>query len=430
MNILLIHQYFLEKGDSGGLRWNEMTKIWSEQGHSITVIAGMTHYAKGDRNPKYNNKYTYIDDFANNIKVIRAHVSDSYNDSFRGRLKAYFSFVFSGIYAGLFKTKEKYDVMLVSSPPLSVAIIAWVLSSFKKTPLIFEIRDLWPESAIDTGILKNKLIIQLAYWLEKRIYKKAKLINALTPAIRDVLINKKNISPDKIIYIPNAADFNLSDNLLANFDREAFRKSLGFTDQLVLCYVGAHGLANNLVQLIDVAQILINENVCFILIGDGMEKKMLQALVKEKKVDNIYFYESVPKAEVLKFILASDAGISVLKKVETFKTVYSNKTFDYMACKKPVLMAIDGISKDLVEKAQAGFYVVPENATDFAEKIRIYLDKPLLLKTHGENGYLYAKKYFDRNTLALQYLFHIKNHLGFRNSNSTSDKLQQPASHV
>ena len=306
MHILLIHQYFLEKGDSGGLRWNAMTKIWSDRGHKITVIAGMTHYAKGIRHAKYNNKYTVIEDISPNIKVIRAHVSDSYNNSFRGRLKAYFSFVFSGIYAGLFKAREKYDVILVSSPPLSVGIIALILSIFKRKPIIFEIRDLWPESAIDTGILKNKLIIKMSYWLEKRIYKKAKMINALTPAMRDVLIAKKNVPASKIIYIPNAADFDLSDKLLIDFDSKAFRKSLGFTDQLLLCYVGAHGLANNLIQLIDTALLLADEKVAFILIGDGMEKAMLENLVKEKKLSNVHFFESVPKAEVLKYILAAE----------------------------------------------------------------------------------------------------------------------------
>ena len=430
MHILLIHQYFLEKGDSGGLRWNEMAKIWSEKGHKVTVIAGMTHYANGVRNPKYNNKYTFVDAFSPNIKVIRSHVSDSYNDSFRGRLKAYFSFVFSGIYAGLFKAKEKYDVILVSSPPLSVGIIALLLSTFKRIPIIFEIRDLWPESAIDTGILKNKMIIKISYWLERRLYKKAKLINALTPAIKETLIHKKKVPASKIIYIPNAADFDLSDKMLTDFDISTFRKGLGFDNEFILCYVGAHGLANNLIQLLDTAQLLRNENVVFILIGDGMEKKMLMQTVIEKNITNVHFFDSVPKADVLKFILAADAGISVLKKVEAFKTVFSNKTFDYMACKKPVLMAIDGISRELVETAGAGIYVEPENAKDFAEKIRTYLHDPTLIKLHGENGYKYAKKHFDRKTLSLEYLQIIETHFGFNSKNSVSNKINHKVSNV
>ena len=185
MNILLINQYFQETDDPGGLRWNAMAKLWVEQGHTITVIAGMTHYTKGVRNPKYNNKYTHIDNFAPGIKVIRTHVSDSYNNNFRGRMNAYFAFVWSGIYGGLFKAREQYDCIVVSSPPLTVGIIGLTLSFWKRIPFVFEIRDLWPESAIDTGVLKNKFIIKTAFMLEKRIYKKARLINVLTPAMRD-----------------------------------------------------------------------------------------------------------------------------------------------------------------------------------------------------------------------------------------------------
>ena len=404
MHILLIHQYFQEKDDPGGLRWNEMTRMWAKEGHKITVVAGMTHYTKGIRNPKYGKKYVFEDAFADNIKVIRTHVSDSYNNNFRGRLRAYFSFVLSGIFGGLFKAREKYDLILVSSPPLSVGFIAIVLSFFKRIPIIFEVRDLWPESAIETGIIKNKFMIWLSYKLERYIYKKAKLINVVTPAMKDVLIKQKNISPEKIICIPNAADFDIADSLHKNFDRTEFRKKMGIVDKLALCYVGAHGFANHLIQLIEAAELLKTEPVVFILIGDGMQKKMLIEESNKRNLNNIRFIDSVTKEDALRYILSSDIGISVLKKIDIFKTVYSNKTFDYMACKKPILMAIDGISKELVEVSDAGTFVVPEDPTDFANKVKYYLQNKSLISEQGERGYSYAKIHFDRKTLALGYL--------------------------
>lgn len=422
MHILLIHQYFQEKDDPGGLRWNSISKFWAGKGHKITVIAGMTHYTKGIRNPKYNNKYVYVDEFAENIKVIRTHVSDSYNNNFKGRFKAYFSFIFSGIYGGLFKAKEKYDLILVSSPPLSVGVIALVLSFFKRKPIVFEIRDLWPESAIETGILKNKLLINLSFRLERIMYKKAKLINVLTPAMRNTLIIKKQVSAEKIIYIPNAADFELSDKLQKEFNPRELRKVLGIEDKLVLCYVGAHGVANHLIQLVKAAEILKDEPICFLLIGDGMLKNKLMARVKTKELNNFIFIDSVSKEEALKYIMASDIGLSVLKKVETFKTVYSNKTFDYMSCKKPVIMLIDGISKQLIEEANAGLYAEPENIEELIRTIKIYLKNPNLIKEHGENGFLYVKKYFDRNTLALSYLEALENLIGDKATTSFANK--------
>ena len=191
MNILLIHQYFLEKGDGGGSRFNEMSQVWAEQGHNVTVLAGMVHYSTGLKPDRYKGKYFYKDlDFYNNVDVIRCHVSEAYNVNFLGRLWAYFSFVFSSVWAGLFKTNKKFDVIIVTSPPLFVGITAYVLSKFKRLPFVFEIRDLWPESAIDTGVLTNKTIIKFAYWFESFIYSKASLINVLTPAFRDKLITE------------------------------------------------------------------------------------------------------------------------------------------------------------------------------------------------------------------------------------------------
>lgn len=409
MHILLIHQYFQETDDPGGLRWNAMAKLWVEEGHTITVIAGMTHYTKGIRNPKYDNKYTHVDDFAPGIKVIRAHVSNSYNNHFRGRMNAYFAFVFSGIYAGIFKAKEKYDCIIVSSPPLTIGIIGLTLSALKRTPYIFEIRDLWPESAIDTGVLKNKFIIKVSFALEKLLYKKAALINVLTPAMRDALISKKGISSEKIIYYPNAADFELTDKYLETFNVAQFRADHNIPmSNLVLCYVGAHGVANHLIQLIDAAKLLKSKPVTFILIGDGMQKKMLIDKANENHLNNIIFFASAPKEEALKFILAADIGLSILKKAETFKTVYSNKTFDYMACKKPILMGIDGISRQLVEDAQAGLYVEPENTADLIEKINFFLENKQELTKMGNSGYAYAKAHFDREILGKSYINKIK----------------------
>lgn len=404
MNILLIHQYYLEKHEGGGSRWNEMTKMWAENGHRITVLAGMSHYNTGKKSERYRGKFLFVDEFAPNIKVIRCHVSEAYNVNFMGRLWAYFSFVFSSICGGIFKAKGKYDVIVVTSPPLFVGLTAYVLSRLKRLPFVFEIRDLWPESAIDTGVLKNGFIIKLAFWFERFIYKKARLINVLTPAFRDVLINRKNVPESKIIFIPNASDFSLSDDLLKTFDVKSFRKEHNLNGHLTLTYVGAHGVANHLIQVIETAELLRDKEVMFLLIGEGMEKIMLKAEVERRKLKNVRFIDAVPKKEVFKYILASDIGMSVLKNVDTFKTVYSNKTFDYMSCKKPILMAIDGVSRQLVEDAKAGSFVEPENPADFAEKIKLYMDNPKLMQEQGESGYKYAKKHFDRAELANRYI--------------------------
>lgn len=406
MRILLIHQFFLEDGEGGGTRWNEMSRIWTENEHEITVIAGMRHYM-GNRARHYGGNLFHSYTNQDHVKVIRCYAGQS-GKGFLNRLSGFFAFAFTGIWAGVFYAKQDYDVMIVSSPPLFVGLIAIFLNWWKHIPFVFEIRDLWPESAIGTGMLKNKYLIRLAFWLESRIYQKAKVIPVLTPAFREILINKKKVPADKIILTPNAADFIRSDKLLSEFDAVSFRKAKKLEGKFVITYAGAHGQANHLIQILETAEMLRDTNVLFLLIGDGEQKEYLIAEARRRAIDNVHFVESLPKDEVLKYIMASDMGTSVLKKTDTFKTIYSNKTFDYFSCKKPVLMSIDGVSRSLVEEAAAGIFVEPENPADFAEKVRIYLKNPALLEVQGENGYRFAKKHFDRQVLAKEYLNYIE----------------------
>jgi glycosyltransferase involved in cell wall biosynthesis len=406
MNILLIHQYFLEEDDPEGSRWNEFTRVWAEQGHSVTVLGGMMHYNGKEKIEEYKGKY-FVKKRQGAVTVWRCHVSEAYNKHFIGRLWGYFSFMLSSLYAGLFKARGKFDVVIVTSPPLFVGVSGYLISRLRRMPFIFEVRDLWPESAIDTGVLTNKLVIRLAYWVESFIYKRAKLINVLTPAFYKVLLEKKKIPANKLIQISNAADFSLSEKLLNNFDREAFRKEHKLDGRFVITYVGAHGVANYLEQLLDAGEALSDTNVLFLLIGQGMEKDRLKMLAAARKITNVRFLDAVPKADVFRYILASEMGASVLKKVDTFKTVYSNKTFDYMSCRKPILMAIDGVSRELLEDAGAGTYVEPENTSEYNSVIRMYLNEPARLQREGESGYRFAKENFDREVLAGKYIGYI-----------------------
>lgn len=410
MNILLVHQYFLEPDDSGGSRFNEMSKVWVDHGHHVEVLAGMVHYATGEKLPEYRSQ-RFVRRTQSGVRVIRCDVSDSYNVDFFGRLKGYLSFVASSTEAGLKLLERKPDIILVTSPPLFVGITGYILSKFRQTPLVFEVRDLWPESAIDTGILTNKLLISLAYAFERFIYSNASLINVLTPAFRDKLHEEKGVSADRIVFVPNAADFNLAERIQRTFDRKAFREKHGWSYKVVITYVGAHGVANHLEQVLDTAALLKYDSpeVLFVLIGSGMRKAHLQQQARSEQLKNVEFIDSVPKAIVFRYILASDFGASVLKRVDTFKTIYSNKTFDYMACRLPVLLAIDGVSRDLIEEADCGRFIEPEDAHDFAEVIQFYLGLPRdEWIRQGQNGYDYAVNHFDRETLALRYLSHLQ----------------------
>ena len=408
MRILLIHQYFLEEDDGGGSRFNEMTEQWSKMGHEVTVIAGMIHANGKEKRPEYKGKW-FVKKEQTGVNVLRCHVSESYNRGFLGRLWGYFAFVFSSSWGGALKINYKHDIILVTSPPLFVGITALILSRIKRIPYLFEVRDLWPESAIDTGVLKNKWIIRLAFWLEKVIYKRSSLINVLTPAFKERLMQEKGIPDHKIILIPNAADFSLSAKVLnREFDQKEFRNQISWDNHFVILYVGAHGIANHLIQIIQTAELCQPmKDVLFVLIGDGMEKEKLKGEVQKRNINNVQFLDPVPKIEVFKYIMAADFGMSVLKKVDTFKTIYSNKTFDYMSCKKPIFLLIDGVSRDLVDKAECGIYVEPENPEEFAKAIKDIKGNTKRITQMGLNGYNYAIKHFDRMKLSKKYIEEI-----------------------
>jgi len=164
-----------------------------------------------------------------------------------------------------------------------------------------------------------------------------------------------------------------------------------------------------MLELVEAAEHLKDTNIVFQLIGAGMRKEALQEEVKKRNLKNVIFRPPVSKQEVFKYILASDAGASVLKKVDTFKTIYSNKTFDYMSCKKPIFLAIDGVSRTLVNDAKCGVYVEPENIQALVDGTKNLAQKSSAeIQQMGEDGYAFAKTHFDRDQLAKKYISKIE----------------------
>jgi glycosyltransferase involved in cell wall biosynthesis len=406
MRFLLIHQFFLEDDRGGGGRWNEMSRMWIASGHEVTVLAGMTHYMGGHSRVR-KGRWFYRETNKDGVEVIRCFDVSNPERGFLYKLAGFISFTISSILAGIFLVKERYDVIIVTSPPLFVGISGLILSWCKGVPFVFEVRDLWPESAIQTGVLKNKLAIRLSYCLEKLIYKEAGLISVLTPAFRTHLIEKKKVHSSKIIYIPNGADFELANSIGWGMNVSQFREKQGMDDMFTIVYVGAHGIANDLSQVLNAAEKLSEQSVLFLLIGNGVKRPELIVDAAKRKLKNLRFIDEIPRREAFRYILASDMGISVLQKNEVFKTIYSNKTFDYLSCRKPVLMAIDGISRGLIEEANAGVFVEPENTDELVNNILFYKENPELVRMQGENGFVFVQQHFDRTELAKQYLNYL-----------------------
>lgn len=398
MKVLLFHQYYLGKDDPGGSRWNQLSNTFARN-NQIIVMAGNIHYATGKRvaSKLFFNK----EEPETNIKIYRTWTFSGYNTNFIGRLIGYFSYTLSSLIAAFFIKKP--DLIIVTSPPLFVGLSALILSKIKRIPFIFEVRDLWPESAIATGVVTNRFLISIMYHIERTLYKNAVKIIALTPAFKRNIIERFPQWAHKIEIITNGADFDLiKPGPLHNWVRKEFK----WENKKVFSYFGAHGVANDLIQVVETARLFSgNNDILFALIGDGMQKEFLKKKASEYNLDNIQFIDSVPKHQVGDFINASTVCMAILKKTDTFKTVYPNKVFDYMACRKPVLVTIDGITRELIETAQCGFYSEPGDKNSFKSLIDsfINMDEELLAEM-GIKGYDFVLKNFDRTELAEKYL--------------------------
>ena len=329
------------------------------------------------------------------ITIIRPPVYRALHRSFVHRIVNFFSFMLSSFWAGL-RVKE-VNLVWGTSPPIFQGMTTWALARIKRVPFLFEIRDLWPAFAIAVGVLTNPLLIRASEWLERFLYRRADMTMVNSPGFTE---HVKSRGADQVELIPNGSDTRMFDPAA---DGQDFRQQHGLESKYVALYAGAHGMSNDLEVLLEAAGRLKDQpEIAIVLLGDGKEKPHLQALASEKDLHNVVFIPSVPKDEMSGALAAADVCVAILKPIEMYKTVYPNKVFDYMAAGRPVILAIDGVIRDVVESAQCGIIVPPGDAESLANAIQLLAREPKQGLILGQNGRRYVETYFDRAVLAEQ----------------------------
>ncbi len=403
MKICVVHQYYLMPGQSGGSRFNEMARLWSEAGHEVTVIAGTVDYSTG-RVPERYRRRLHTVELDRDVKIVRCWVPELYASGYVGRAFAFLAFQFSAALATFRLARP--DVVIATSPPLVAIVPGWICARWRvpRIPWIFEIRDLWPESAVSTGVLRERsLLTRALYALEAWGYRTSQHITVLTPAFTDDIVGRGLAAREKISLVPNGADI---EAFQPGPRENSKRRDLGWGDRFVVIYAGAHGRANALSQLIDAAEKLANRpDILIACVGDGPERAALDEEVRKKSLKNIVFHGPQSKQDMPAIVQAADVGAAVLQANETFKTVYPNKVFDYMACARPTLIAIDGVARELVcDRARAGVFASPEDGGDIARVIRMLADDREVCRALGERGRQYVLQHQSRPVLAERYL--------------------------
>lgn len=394
MHILLIHQAFAALDEPGGTRHHEIARHLEKKGYHVTIITSPVSYLTGTikRNQSLENKN--VSD-RKGITVLRSYTYPALHRSFLHRIFSFLSFMVSSFIVAL----QVHDVDLVwgTSPPIFQGVTAWIISRLKQVPFLFEVRDLWPAFAIEVGILKNPILIRASEWLEHFLYSHADLIIVNSPGFIEH-VEKRGAK--KIKLVPNGSDtamFRPQDNGL-DFRLE---HQIGLENRFVALYAGAHGMSNDLGVLLDAADILRNhENIEIVLLGDGKDKSSLMSRAEEMNLTNVHFLSPIPKIQMSQALAAADACIAILKPVPLYGTVYPNKVFDYMAAGRPVVLAIDGVIREVVEEAEAGIFVAPGNADALANAIKHLSSNPVLCTKMGSQGRRYIEMHFDRQQLA------------------------------
>ena len=391
MHILYIHQYFATPKGSTGTRSYEFARRWVKAGHKVTLITANCDISGLEIGKGVIQKQTI-----EGIDVIIAGIKYSNKHSFIHRIASFLCFILFSIYAGL-KVKN-VDVIYATSTPLTVGIPAIALKWLKRIPFVFEVRDQWPAVPIGMGIIRNKILIKILLWLEKTIYKQSAAIVALSPGMADgVKESLKNINK-KVEIVPNCSD---TDRFHSKVDGNLIRKKYGWENKFILLHFGAMGKANGLDFLIDTASMLKEqEDIHFVIIGDGSEKDRLVKRKNSLNLNNIEFLGSISKNLLPQYVAACNVSTVIFADYNILEHNSANKFFDSLAAGKPVLLNYSGWQRDVLENANAGFGCTLYVLDEFVEKVNFLSNNKNTIKRMGENARQLAKSQFNRDILA------------------------------
>ena len=405
MKFLILSQYYPPETGAPQNRLHSLALNLVKNGCDVEVLTAMPNYPKMEIFEGYNG-LSYKKENIDGIKVHRSKIYVSKSKGVLKRLLNYFSFVLSSI--RISNKLSKTDYIICESPPLFLGISALYLSKKLKAKLIFNVSDLWPESAEKLNIVSNKFFLNLAYKLEEYLYKKSFLVTGQTQGIV-ANINKRfpNIST---LWLPNGIDKEVYE-VPENKD---WITEYGIEGKKVYVYAGIIGHAQGLDVIIKTKNWLVNnefalsKKVAFVIIGDGPDKQRLEALNEELKT-NIIFIPNTPKIKVLKMLKACHGYIVPLKKLDLFLGAIPSKIFDALGLSKPILLGVDGEAKSLfIDQGKAGIYFEPENEISLAKVIVELENNPLKALAYGKSGNIFATKNFDRKNIAKKFLEKIQ----------------------
>lgn len=393
MNIIFLTQYLPSPSQPGGSRPWMMSKYFGSRGHDVKVITSEADYLTG---MSLKNSLGQ-DELPATVDVLRVKTIQLGKDLF-SRLLQYITFLVFAFLKAI-NIKEA-DIVLATSPPIFVGLLAYFIAKFKKSKFVFEVRDPWPDAIVHFNVLRNKYIIKVLYQLEYFLYREADLIIVISPGIK-TLLQTKGISADKIKVITNAYDLEIFEAVQRDFPSE-IASTRKITNVL---YAGSLGEINELPALLTTAEILKDHSdIKFSFIGSGKMEKELKDLILSKNLANVTVLDPVPRKEIPRVMFAADIGILAAPPGLYSEIGLYNKLFDYLGAGLPVVAAARGDMEELLTTSGAGIVVAPRDSEAMAQAIVLLAQNPLKAREIGEKGRNYLALYYQREKILSNYL--------------------------
>jgi glycosyltransferase involved in cell wall biosynthesis len=367
-------------------------------GHQVTMLCEVPNHPTGIIQPGYRGKL-WVRETLDGIEVIRVWVRTTPVKTFHSRMAFYLSYMAMATWAGLFLARGRYDAIYCTSPPLFVGGAGLMLSKSRRIPLIFEVRDLWPETAVTLGELRNPRFVRWATRLEEACYQRAQHIVTTSQESANRLIERGQ-PPETVSVIRNGANVELfRPNRAAG---EQIRSELGLTDKFLLLYAGLHGLIYDLEGLIDVAASLQEyPDIHFLLVGDGPTKTSVQKRVEVMGITNVTLLPAQPRELIPDYFNAADVSLAPLKEPHVVGS-FPTKVYDSMACQVPVIASDTGETQIVIDEAKAGIVTPPGNPAALRAAILTMRADPVLRACLGRNGRQSVTTHYSRQAQASQ----------------------------
>ena len=399
MKILFLSHYFPPEVNAPAVRTFEHCREWARAGHEVHVITCVPSHPLGVPFAGYRSTW-YRREAVDGVLVHRVLTFLAPNAGVFRRTLNFLSFIPSAVWRGL--RLGRVDVVVATSPQFFCAMAGCLLAVLRRTPWVFEVRDLWPHSIRSVGAVSSSLALGLLEKLELAMYRRAaRVVCVARPFIDD--LGRRGVDRSKLVYLPNG----VQPDAWCEGNRESTRAELGLGhDDVLVSYIGTIGMAHGLGTVLDAARLLRERHptVRLLVVGDGAELPAIRDRVRAESLDNLTLTGLVSRERVKDYLAATDISLVVLKRSPMFELVLPSKIFEAMAAARPVVLGVGGEARRVLEQSGGGVAVSPGDAAALADAVGRLAGDRVERERMGAAGRSFVTREFSRVAWAERYL--------------------------